>query len=417
MTDKSKEKPKGHSRFGGSGIHRVIGCPGSVALNAQVEKSPSGEAAITGTGAHKLAEICLSGKGSILEASAWSHEGELLDVEGHTVQIDAKMCEGVEMYLDYIRERICENDLIELEVEHEFHLKDLHEEMWGTADAVLMEPYGTLEIVDYKNGFHPVEIERNPQMMFYALDPATKGDYANIRLTVVQPNGLHADGPIRSYDCSVEELFEWRDKVLMPAVKKAESKDAPLSSGPHCMFCNALSICPAKADEVDALAREYFDVIDPEADLVPDVEAIPFERLEELHQLAPMMKKFLDACAVELQQRLEAGHHSDHFCLVEKRGNRAWIDEEFVVDSLLKHYGEEVLYEQKLRSPAKLESELSKVFKEQGESKHKQKAKEFLDHLWEKPSRGNVIAPRSTARQEQGPSAIAQFFADDPLFD
>jgi len=401
---------KGHSRLGGSGIHRIIGCPGSLALSDKLDKSPAGEAASTGTAAHKLGERCLRE-----DVSPWDFEGETIEADGLQITVDAKICEGVELYVGYVWERMGESPTRVLEIEKEFHLKNLNEEMWGTADVVMSEPFGLLEIVDYKNGFHPVEVHMNPQLLFYALGAGEGEDFDRVRLTIVQPNALHQDGKIRSFELTWTELEAWRDNVLMPAVEMALKPGAPLATGAHCLFCDASGICPAQDKATTDLLEQHFDIISADA-APPLVESLSFDRLQEIHLAAPMIKKFLDACAVELQRQLEAGVHSEHFMLVAKKGNRAWIDEQFVLDSLEPTYGD-LLYSKKLLTPAAMEFAFSKLFKEQGKKNPKKAAVEFLGHLWEKPDKGVVIAPRTSVRQEQGPSLIAEFMKDDPLFD
>ena len=49
-----------HYKFNASGAHRWTKCPGSKALGKTVPRRPAGDAAITGTAAHFLAEWAMS---------------------------------------------------------------------------------------------------------------------------------------------------------------------------------------------------------------------------------------------------------------------------------------------------------------------------------------------------------------------
>ena len=132
---------------------------------------------------------------------------------------------------------------------------------FGTVDATIAEPFGTLEVVDYKYGAGiVVEPEDNTQLLLYAIGAAHEFDYnfEDVKLTIIQPRAPHALGPIRSWTTSIENLKKWAT-VFRQAVIACEEPDAPLKAGDHCRFCRAASTCPEITDKAFQSAQIVFD--------------------------------------------------------------------------------------------------------------------------------------------------------------
>jgi hypothetical protein len=138
-------------------------------------------------------------------------------------------------------------------------LDHLHHDMHGTADAVILQHFGILYVIDYKNGKMPVEVEDNPQLIFYALGIAHKWDYnfEGVVLVVIQPLANHAAGPVRSWPMTIEALKEWGAK-FKAGVKAAEKKNAPFAAGEHCFFCAAKTICKTYSPSAVSSVRSKF---------------------------------------------------------------------------------------------------------------------------------------------------------------
>ena len=189
-----------HSNLGASGAERWFNCSGSVKLQEGIP-SISSEAAKEGTLAHELAEQILLGKTNI--------SPEILK--------DKEMLEAVWVYTDYVLNKLKKPNQ-KLYIEKQFDLSFIHEGMFGTNDACIIDlDTKTLEIVDYKHGKGKyVEVENNLQLLYYALgayqsfcrdgrgtikkveEPNKPLDYpplyeihihdiTNIKLTIVQP--------------------------------------------------------------------------------------------------------------------------------------------------------------------------------------------------------------------------------------
>jgi hypothetical protein len=188
---------------------------------------------LEGTQAHTLAEQCLKH-----DFDTW--QGGSLGLS----MFSANMMEAVQVYLDYVRSRPGWA-LAELKL----HRPEFHDLAYGTADAVCLDP-GHLEIIDYKHGAGlAVEVEENPQGMYYAgmvIDELGHAwtDDEEIKITIVQPRKPHSDGPIRTWITTVGHLRRWMVEVLRPAMVQT-SVDAFLSPGDHCRFCPAKLVCPA----------------------------------------------------------------------------------------------------------------------------------------------------------------------------
>src|SRR5690606_8363890 len=133
----------------------------------------------------------------------------------------------------------------------------------GTGDLVTGKVFSWLRVTDYKNGKGiQVEVEDNPQLMIYALGALHKYmaeyDFDEIILEIVQPNGFHKDGPIRSAVMSPEELLQWAEDVLLPAAERSVEAEKALKRGDPdfvekylkadddwCTFCPARPRCQA----------------------------------------------------------------------------------------------------------------------------------------------------------------------------
>jgi len=206
-----------HSNLGASGAERWFNCSGSVELQKGIP-SVSSEAAKEGTLAHELAEQML--RHQVPDAST-----------------DKNMHEAVWVYTDYVK-RAGWDKCIEryrkirpvpplsierpvLYVEQQFDLSFIHEGMFGTNDACILDSTtGHLEIIDYKHGEGKyVEVENNLQLLYYALGAyhnfkkqISNISFYSITLTIVQPRFKGAD-PIRSWEIDEKTLLEFEDTL------------------------------------------------------------------------------------------------------------------------------------------------------------------------------------------------------------
>jgi hypothetical protein len=99
---------------------------------------------------------------------------------------------------------------------------------FGTTDVCLVTDT-LIHIIDHKNGYVPVDIYLNPQLLLYLCGAIAKyGERKHYRISISQPNYVHADGMFRSMDISQEQLDWFRNEVAV-----AMSRD-DIIAGKHC---------------------------------------------------------------------------------------------------------------------------------------------------------------------------------------
>ena len=137
----------------------------------------------------------------------------------------------------------------------------LDKDLFGTGDHVAREPLGRVWVHDYKNGVNLVEVKDNPQFKIYALGAVGEGNPTmaeTVIMTVVQPNAIHPDGPVRHDEISVDDLLYWGNSVLRPAAQKCHQgikdydtmgcvawREAYLHPGKWCKWCPVEATCQA----------------------------------------------------------------------------------------------------------------------------------------------------------------------------
>ena len=382
--------PKGHASRGASGMYRWKECPGQPEFCKDMESKTSPYAQ-EGTDAHKLAELALtSGK----SAAAW-----LGQTIGNT-KVDEEMAKHINLYLSTIRMDwpLDRREEIELKVEHEFDLDWIvpNGKLWGTNDACLCESFGKLIVYDLKYGKGVlVEVQENPQLLYYALGALGEEDYEEIEIVVVQPRAPHPDGPVRRWTISQEYLLSWAESVLKPAVERTYEIDAPLIPGDHCKFCPAFANteCPAVHEHALTIAKDDFEDITIESadQALPEPYALSFSELGLLLEKLDMIVAYSKACKAYALQRAIEGETIPGMKLVQKRATRKWLDEDQAVQRA-KGYGEENIYSRKLLSPAAMEKVIKSLYPDHS----------FINifgDIIEKKSSGVDLVPESDKRK------------------
>lgn len=345
MTE-TKHETRAHSEHGASGAHRWMACPGSV--NAQRGlPDTSNEHAARGTAAHEVAEECLK-NGYLAERFI----GEIIKVEDFEFEVDDKMAEDVQVYLDSIRGEALPGDVVL--VEQSFDLSDLHPGMFGTNDAcVYKRATEHLIVADYKNGFGYVEVIDNPQLKMYAIGAlrtvrALGYKVRKITLRVVQPNAQAK--PVRDWAIDVLDLLDF-EMELTRAAQRTMDPNAPRIAGPHCEYCLAASTCDALAARTNEIAALDFQVI----------ELTERQMLAVLDN-ADMIEARLSAVRQLAYGMLERGIEVPGYKLVQGKGRRKWNtdDDDMIAEALCTKYdfnrGE--ITTSKLKSPAQVEKML-----------------------------------------------------------
>lgn len=410
--------PEAHAKLGASGSERWLNCPGSIRLCEQAATGRSSIYAEEGTAAHILAERCLtSGK----------HTDAFMGVkittpEGSEFIVDEGMAEAVQVFVDEVnrvREEVTSR--AGFFVEEKFHLTEVDDDMYGTNDASILEPFGTLYVFDYKHGAGvPVEVEGNTQFRYYALGALMKHDmlYEDVVMTVVQPRCSHDDGVIRTERLTVEELIKWRDEVLIPGVKATKAPDAPLQCGKWCRWCDAAAICPAQRKWVTESAQATFrdNYIPAEDQNFPDPKGLSPKEFGLVLSFADALKTWCNQVQEYALGMLLHGKEVDGFKLVYGRASRKWIDAQATEEHFKPVYGDEI-YKKSLLTPKQMEDKLKKQWPGKKHTKQREAAVGALGKMIE-TSHPKVMAPVSDKRPPvSGRDATQTFDAvdDDPF--
>lgn len=381
---------KVHSRVGASSAKRWMNCPGSVALCKNIPNKTSIYAA-EGTVAHSAAEMMLvNGLPSVLPKDL-GLVGEIITEKGYEIKVTIEMIEAAYLYGETIFNDLKATGMLSpngeflymknpevatyLSVEKGFCLKSIDEELFGTNDASICIPFGKLIVYDFKYGAGvAVDAEENEQLMFYALGVAEElGGLENlclqeVELVIIQPRANHSDGPVRRWSTTPERLMEFAE-LLKVKLKEVRDPKAKLCSGSWCKFCDAKSKCPEIKNRVNSVAQMEFAPIDLNAKLEskfanvktpPAVADMSPKDIANVLENASMVRDWITSVENHALEMMKTGHEVPGYKVVAKKANRAWANEDSVVESFEAIYGDGIYTTRKLLTPAQLEKIIGK---------------------------------------------------------
>lgn len=383
-----------HSVLGASSSHRWLACPGSVRLTADIPPTSS-KYADEGTAAHELAELCLK-----TDQNAADRIGTIITANGTPFTVTEEMADAVQVYVDTVRQDYeVAGATADMRLEQQFNLDWLYPGMFGRNDAMVGdEAFGILKVYDYKHGAGVlVEVENNPQLMYYGLGALKGSGYDEVELVVVQPRAPHPKGSVRRWTISADDLMKWGEEVLLPGAKATEDPEAPLIAGEHCQFCAALPTCPAQKTYAMSIVPTVFDET-PSAPPSPDV-LTPVE-LRKILNAADLIESWLKACREHVHALLESGRidvEEIGYKLVAGRASRSWLDEQKAKEWLEAMLDEEAYTKPSLVSPAQAEKLLKGAT-----------AKQAIKGMVQE-TRGKQLAPISDPREALPPTADLVF--------
>ena len=312
--------PIKHALLGASSAARWIACPPSARAT---EGLPGGTSkyAEEGTRAHELCEAHLrnnlrwweAGYGALPLSGSTRLDGEPDD--------PPEMVRATNQYVDFGHlqggRSLHQPSVF---IEQEVDVSQWVPGGFGTCDCLLIGD-GILHIIDFKYGQGvPVNPERNPQLMYYAL-----GAYAlfegieevdTVRLSIVQPRMQEEP---QTWELPLADLLTWAREVLQPAAELAWRGEGEFVTGEHCRFCKAHPACRAWKDKYGPLAG--FEPY-PEPATLSDEEL--GEWLQKLEGLAAYAKDLEEYA----QQALMEGRTLPGWKLVQGRSTRKWTDQD-----------------------------------------------------------------------------------------
>ncbi len=329
-----------HSPLGASGAERWVSCPGSVALLALVGKEDTSDEPDyrrEGVAMHEAAAHALE---QYPPLDAW----ELVGMEFNATPMTPELADPLQVYLDY-----CLGLGGERYIEYPIS-SPVHPQFYGTLDFGSLGE--TIEIVDLKGGQGiMVEIEDNPQVKYYAFGlidgierHGRRGfeDHTVVGLTICQPRGFHADGPVRRWETTVGAIKAWVHDDLVPAMHATEY-DQTLTVGEWCRFCPAKLVCPMLTSLFEAACKAN-------AQHLPDTSD---EALGRSFTLAAGVKHYLKALELEAYNRAMRGHTIPGGKLVHKKANRVW--KEGAAGMFIERFGDDAMNPGEFKTPAQMD--------------------------------------------------------------
>ena len=309
------------------------------------------------------------------------------DGKEHEIEVTEDMVEAVTEYVEYVKQ-IMSQSYGDLLVEQKFDLNHVYPGLWGSNDACIIEPFGTLHVFDYKHGRGtPVEVKGNPQLLYYGLGALRDYEFERIVLHIVQPRCEHPNGKIRSWETTPAELKAFA-RELAACAKSTENPDAPLvPTEKGCKFCPAAGFCPALKEKAYAVAKASF--AEDDTVLLPEPSTLSNEQVAEVLASSKLLSTWMEGVESYAMSQAEKGHKIPGYKLVQKRSNRRWKDESAVADKFSSVLGEEQIFDKKLKSPAQMEKVVGKT---------------EVDKLTETPVSGVTLVPDWDKRPEVRPS-------------
>lgn len=312
--------PIKHALLGASSAARWIACTPSAQATANLPDEETKYAA-EGTRAHELCEAHLRNN-----LRQWEAGYGALPLSG-SIRLDGEpddppeMVRAANQYVSFIHDLwvgfSCRPGVF---IEQEVDVSRWVPQGFGTCDCLLIGG-GLLHIIDFKYGQGvPVNPERNPQLMYYALGAyelfRETDEIEVVRMSIVQPRMQEEP---QTWELLLADLLSWAREVLAPAAHMAWRGEGEFVTGEHCRFCKAHPACRAWKDKYGPLAG--FEPY-PEPATLSDEEL--GEWLQKLEGLAAYAKDLEEYA----QQALLDGRSLPGWKLVQSRSTRKWTDQD-----------------------------------------------------------------------------------------
>jgi hypothetical protein len=306
----------------------------------RINPRSSSQAADEGTAAHQV-------RGDALELGldAYDFIGTSLTINGVEYPCTEDTAEFLQEGIDWLRSQPGE-----MIVEHRVNLDRWMPGNYGTLDTALIDRSARrLTIDDLKFGFDWVN-PWSPQLRIYGLGVIDNFDLEDavdeVILMIDQPRA----GGLKPWSCSVEELLQWGEDVLKPAVAAIDGPDPQFKvTTDGCKYCPVKDLpegCAAYNQFYDELFEgEILALEDLEDDpAFPDPALIDPARRYFIARHAPQAKAWLDKIVSDCIEAGIAGNPDPGSKVIDgKPGDRFYTDEEAAAELLREALGEKGL--------------------------------------------------------------------------
>ena len=207
----------------------------------------------------------------------------------------------VQGYLDYVRRHQGDGDLFVEQRLQIFPTMDV----WGTADAVVVDPAGVIKVIDLKYGQGVlVDADENTQLLLYGIGALTLDWLSPVPVHTVE---VHIYQPRRnnvvSKTYAVEELVMWV-KENEYKVARAHAGTNFAVPGAHCKWCPVKGSCRERAEHNLKMAAFDFTAAEPAC---ADKDALSEEELVKIYLSIPTFRNWLDSIEAEVAGRAHKG--------------------------------------------------------------------------------------------------------------
>ena len=303
---------------GGSSAERVLNCPASINLSAEIPAKPSSSYAAEGTALHAVMEHALL-EWQIPEADKVVG----LNIDGVEITKDLFYDKVIPAW-EATEEAFTRFDIEEYEPEARVHFTSIPG-AFGTCDIFGKGRDDLVVLLDYKFGSgYMVSPVDNKQLLFYAAAAIEDPNFADwwtgdldqpIAVGIIQPAQEHT---LSTWMTTVREATQFMMGLMVAVDKGAKSETAP-NPGSWCKWCPAAAVCPAKIENASAVSHlkdEHLNDLSVAMGLVG--------------QLEPWMKQVKEMA----HHQLEMGAEVEGYKLVRKRASRKWADEQEMLKTL-----------------------------------------------------------------------------------
>lgn len=342
-----------HALLSASGAKKWLACPPSARLEERIRErfgESTSEAAEEGTQAHAVAELKLRKENE--EINDFTYQAMRKKLGAVPGEMDRVTDEYVDLVLSRLYEARRYDPGAKLFIEQRLDFSPWVPKGHGTGDAMVVSDW-MLDVVDLKYGKGvPVQAEGNPQCRLYGLGGLNAFgdlyDFDRVRVTIAQ---LRINGGLTDETLSRQALLDWGEEIK-PRAQMAWRGEGECCPGDHCRFCMARAICGARMTKVLELFRYAFQT----PGLIPD------EEIPGILKLLDISEAWIKDIRTYARSQALRGQSWPGWKLVRgKKGNRAWSDEEKVIEQLVRAgYDRSSITTTKLKSVKDVEDMLGK---------------------------------------------------------